>query len=119
VGRICRLTLMKVEPAVMTGDVQGFGEAITEIQLLVGEHFAPYQGGVYASPAGKRAADVALKRGAAGVGQSSWGPTVFALVRGEPAAAALGEELAALLGDDAAVSWTPARNRGAACEVEA
>jgi beta-ribofuranosylaminobenzene 5'-phosphate synthase len=119
VGRICRLTLMKVAPAVMTDDVQGFGEAITEIQLLVGKHFAPYQGGVYASPTGKRTAELALKRGAAGVGQSSWGPTVFALVRGEPAAAGLAEELGALLGDDAVVSCTPARNRGATCRVEA
>jgi beta-RFAP synthase len=119
VGRICRLTLMKLAPAVMTGDVQAFGEAITEIQLLVGEHFAPYQAGVYLSPTGKRAAELALKRGAAGVGQSSWGPTVFALVRGEPAAAGLAEELEALLGDDAAVSSTPARNRGATCEAEA
>jgi beta-RFAP synthase len=119
VGRICRLTLMRLAPAVMTDDVQGFGEAITEIQLLVGEHFAPYQGGVYASPAGKRAAELALKRGAAGVGQSSWGPTVFALVRGEPAAASLADELGALLGDDAVVSCAVARNRGATCEVEA
>ncbi len=117
VGRICRLTLMRVAPAVMTDDVLGFGEAITEIQLLVGEHFAPYQGGVYASPTGKRAAELALKRGAAGVGQSSWGPTVFALVRGESAAAGLAEELGALLGDDAVVSCTPARNRGADCQV--
>lgn len=119
VGRICRLILMKAAPALMTDDIQGFGEAITEIQLLVGEHFAPYQGGVYASPTGKRAVEFALKRGAAGVGQSSWGPTVFALLRGEEAAGALAEELRALVGDDALVSCTPARNCGATCRAEA
>src|SRR5262249_61947173 len=67
VGRICRLVLMKAAPSLVTDDIRGFGESITEIQLLIGEHFAPYQGGVYASPVGKRAVEVALKRGAAGV----------------------------------------------------
>ena len=47
VGRICRLTLMQVAPAVLTGDIRTFGAAITEIQEVVGEYFAPYQGGVY------------------------------------------------------------------------
>jgi beta-RFAP synthase len=118
VGRICRLVLMKAAPAVVTDDIRAFGEAISEIQCLVGEHFAPYQGGgMYASPAGKRAAELALKRGAAGAGQSSWGPTVFALTRGADAAAGLAGELAAVLGDSAAVWSTRVRNRGAACRV--
>jgi beta-RFAP synthase len=118
VGRICRLVLMKAAPAVVTDDIEAFGEAITEIQGLVGEHFAPYQGGgVYASPTGKRAVELALKRGAAGVGQSSWGPTVFALTRGEDAAAGLADELRGLLGGGASVWCTRARNRGAACRV--
>jgi beta-RFAP synthase len=118
VGRICRLVLMKAAPAVVTDDIRAFGEAITEIQCLVGEHFAPYQGGgIYASPAGKRAAELALKRGAAGAGQSSWGPTVFALTRGADAAAGLAGELAAVLGESAAVWSTRVRNRGAGCRV--
>jgi beta-RFAP synthase len=120
VGRICRLVLMKAAPAVVTDDIRAFGEAISEIQCLVGEHFAPYQGGgIYASPAGKRAAELALRRGAAGAGQSSWGPTVFALTRGADAAAALAGELAAVLGESATVWSTRIRNRGAACRVVA
>ena len=119
VGRICRLILMKAAPAIVTDDIQAFGEAISEVQRLVGEHFAPYQGGeVYASPTGHRAVELALKRGAVGVGQSSWGPTVFALTRGQEAAANLVEELEGVLGDEAAVWCTRARNRGAGCRVE-
>src|SRR5262245_65918555 len=86
VGRICRLTLMKVIPAVVTDDIDAFGEAITEIQVTVGEYFAPHQGGVYATATGLAAAEFAMRHGACGVGQSSWGPTVFALVRGEVSA---------------------------------
>ncbi|HEU5323689.1 MAG TPA: beta-ribofuranosylaminobenzene 5'-phosphate synthase family protein, partial [Methylomirabilota bacterium] len=100
VGRISRLLVMKVLPALLTDDVRAFGAGITEIQTLVGEHFAPYQGGLYATDAGRRLAERALKRGAAGVGQSSWGPTVFALTRGEAEARALGDELAEVLGPD-------------------
>ncbi len=114
VERISRLTLMKVLPAVVTDDIRGFGEAITEIQMLVGEFFAPYQGGVYATSTGKEVAELALKRGACGVGQSSWGPTVFALVRGEGAAAALAREIKRFLGDDRHLVFaTRANNRGA------
>ena len=119
VGRICRLVLMKAAPAILTDDVRAFGEAITEVQQLVGEHFAPYQGGgVYASPIGKRAVELARERGAVGVGQSSWGPTVFALTRGPAAAGALADELRQALGDDATVWCTRAGSHGARCRVE-
>ena len=82
VGRICRLTLMQVIPAVLTDDIRTFGAAITEIQAIVGEYFAPHQGGRFATQTGCEVTEHALARGAHGVGQSSWGPTVFALVRG-------------------------------------
>jgi beta-RFAP synthase len=119
VGRICRLILMKVIPGVVTNDIRGFGEAVTEIQALVGEHFAPYQGGVYACAAGERVAEFALKRGAHGVGQSSWGPTVFALVGGEADAAELAREIRALLGHEgASVICARASNKGAECREE-
>ena len=114
VERISRLTLMKVLPGVLTDDIRGFGEAITEIQTLVGEFFAPYQGGVYATPTGRKVAEFALRRGAFGVGQSSWGPTMFALVRGEAAATALQGEMRRFLGDDQSLVFaTRASNGGA------
>jgi beta-RFAP synthase len=117
VGRICRLTLMQVAPAVLTGDIRTFGAAITEIQDAVGEYFAPYQGGRFASPAGCEVAELARARGACGVGQSSWGPTVFALVLGEGAARALADSLRAALGDRLAwVGVSRARNQGASCQ---
>ncbi|HEY7142155.1 MAG TPA: beta-ribofuranosylaminobenzene 5'-phosphate synthase family protein [Methylomirabilota bacterium] len=116
VGRICRLTLMQVAPATLTGDIRAFGAAITEIQAAVGEYFAPVQGGPFATEAGCAVAELALARGAHGVGQSSWGPTMFALVRGDAAASALADSVRDALGDRLArVDVSPARNRGASC----
>jgi predicted sugar kinase len=36
VGRICRLALIQVAPAALTGDIRTFGAAVTEIQAIVG-----------------------------------------------------------------------------------
>ena len=116
VGRICRLTLVQVAPAVLTADIRTFGAAITEIQELVGEYFAPCQGGRFASRTGCEIAGLASARGAHGVGQSSWGPTVFALVESEARARALADEIWAAFGSDLArIDVSRARNRGASC----
>ena len=118
VGRICRLTLMQVVPATLTGDIRTFGAAITEIQTAVGEYFAPRQGGRYATVTGCEAAELLLARGAHGVGQSSWGPTVFALADGAAAASGLADSLRGAFGDRLAwVGVSRARNRGASCET--
>lgn len=120
VGRISRLTLMKIIPGVLTDDIHGFGEAITEVQTLVGEYFAPVQGGVYATETGARVAALALANGAHGVGQSSWGPAVFALVRGERDARALVRDLDACVGQATGnlVFHTRADNTGATWRTE-
>jgi predicted sugar kinase len=116
VGRICRLTLMQVAPAALGGDIRAFGAAVTEIQELVGEYFAPRQGGRFATETGCEVIELARARGAAGVGQSSWGPTVFALVRGEPAGHGLADDLRGAFGERlASVVVSRARNRGASC----
>lgn len=73
-------------PAAKNADCQGFGEALYRFGHLAGECFSAVQGGPFAN---QRVADlVAAIRtfGVAGVGQSSWGPTVFALVANQVAA---------------------------------
>jgi beta-ribofuranosylaminobenzene 5'-phosphate synthase len=50
VGRICRLLVMQVLPALVEADIGPCGTALTEIQALVGDCFAPLQGGRYATP---------------------------------------------------------------------
>jgi len=111
-GAICRLLLLKLLPALLEKDLSGFGQAVTEIQKLIGDYFAPVQGGQYASPQGLRIADYLLAQGAAGVGQSSWGPTVYGFTAKENQARLL-ENTRKLLGDEGLVWIASGRNQGA------
>jgi beta-RFAP synthase len=88
-AEICRIVLMQVLPACVTGDIAAFGAGITRMQDLVGDHFAPHQGGRYASPAVADALARAAARGVPGYGQSSWGPTGFLLAASEDEARTL------------------------------
>jgi beta-ribofuranosylaminobenzene 5'-phosphate synthase len=81
--RLCRLAVMQVLPALAEADLARFGAAIWEIQRIVGGHFAPAQGGWCASPAVGVALERLAEAGAAGVGQTSWGPTGFAFAGSE------------------------------------
>jgi beta-ribofuranosylaminobenzene 5'-phosphate synthase len=81
---LCRLALLGMLPALAEADLDAFGEAVYDFNRRVGEMFRPWQGDLYAHP--RIAALVAALRTherVRGVGQSSWGPTVFAVVRAE------------------------------------
>ncbi len=80
---LCRLTLMQLLPALAEENCDLFGAAITELQEYVGDHFAPAQGGRYCSPGVAQILPWLLEQGAKGIGQSSWGPTGFALFANE------------------------------------
>ena len=83
---LCRLVLTGLLPAVASADFDAFGEAVYELNARAGDAFAAAQGG--GTPARRRPPwwpDSAAS-GCRGVGQSSWGPTVFAVVRREEAA---------------------------------
>jgi beta-ribofuranosylaminobenzene 5'-phosphate synthase len=83
---LCRIVLTGMLPALAAADLEGFGEAVYEFNARVGNAFSPVQGGRYSGP-GVAALVTKLRGiGVKGVGQSSWGPTVFAVV-GSPGAA--------------------------------
>ena len=78
-AHLCRLVLMKALPALAECDIAGFGSAIKEMQVLLGDYFAAIHGGSRFSSPDVAAALAALEdEGAYGIGQSSWGPTGFA-----------------------------------------
>jgi beta-RFAP synthase len=81
VGQICRLTMLKLLPALAEHDIECFGDALTKIQVLTGNHFAQAQGGIYSSPTAAECIEFMKKTGAHGVGQSSWGPALYAVVK--------------------------------------
>jgi beta-RFAP synthase len=79
--RLCRLVLMQLVPGLKEVDIASFGSALTEIQRIVGGHFAAAQGGSpWTSPAVGELLKRAAELGATGIGQTSWGPTGFGLV---------------------------------------
>ncbi len=89
--RLCYLLMMQGLPAIVENDIDAFGGVISQIQFAVGQHFAPVQGGVYASQEVARVMPWLSGQGAVGVGQTSWGPTGFCAV----ASAANAEKLVA------------------------
>jgi beta-ribofuranosylaminobenzene 5'-phosphate synthase len=80
-GRICRLTIMKLLPALIECDIENFGEALTQIQIIVGDYFAEVQGGTYSSQTATEGIKLMQKLGVYGAGQSSWGPAFYGLAQ--------------------------------------
>jgi beta-RFAP synthase len=89
VERVSHLVLMQLLPALVQSDIGSFGAALSEVQRITGAWFAPQQGGVFAPGPGEALIRRLAEWGAAGVGQSSWGPAVYGLVDGGAAGRAL------------------------------
>ncbi|MFQ5658360.1 MAG: beta-ribofuranosylaminobenzene 5'-phosphate synthase family protein [Candidatus Methylomirabilales bacterium] len=118
VGAVCRLILMQLLPSLIEKEVRLFGQALTLIQQTVGGWFSPVQGGRYAVERAEEILDLMGAEGATGVGQSSWGPTLYGLVAGEEKARHLEERVRrALEGGVKVTTFTAApNNRGATIE---
>lgn len=112
--RLCRLVLLGLLPALAENDVEAFGEALHELNALAGEAFAAVQGGIYTGPHVADVVRIVRDLGVKGVGQSSWGPTVFALTGDVEHASFVAREAArqARLDPGATVIASPL-NRGA------
>ncbi len=83
--RVSHLVLMQLLPALVQGDIGSFGAALSDIQRITGAWFAAQQGGIFAPGPGETLVRKLAEWGAAGVGQSSWGPAVYGLVDGDAA----------------------------------
>jgi predicted sugar kinase len=75
--QLCRLVLLALVPAVIEKDLASFGEALEEVQVVVGSCFAAVQSGQFASTGSERLVAVMRAIGLQGVGQSSWGPCLY------------------------------------------
>jgi beta-RFAP synthase len=115
-ARIAQVVLTALLPALVERDVTEFGAALTRLQRLVGDAFAPAQGGTY-HPRAAGLVDALVRHGAAGAGQSSWGPAVYGVVGSEDEARALARRLEPDVGDGGRVEVVPFDNEGARVEV--
>ena len=82
-AHLCRLVMTRALPGLAEASMAEFGPAITEVQRIVGDHFAPAQGGRFASAGVADVLGWLEGRGVSCVGQSSWGPTGFAMLESE------------------------------------
>jgi beta-RFAP synthase len=109
---IAQLVLTSLLPALAEHDLAEFGAALTRLQRLVGEAFAPIQGGVF-HPQAAALVDALLAGGAAGAGQSSWGPAVYGVVGDEAAGSDLVSHMERELAGSGVVELVRFENEGA------
>jgi beta-RFAP synthase len=118
-ARLCRLVVMKLLPSLAERDLAGFAGAVKEMQIRLGDYYAPVQGGHrFTSPQVAAALAFLDREAAIGIGQSSWGPTGFAFAPSHVEAA----RLATLLrqkpeGGGLDIRVCAALNRGAEIKV--
>lgn len=92
-AQMCRLVLMGLAPAMLERDLPTFGQALYELQRIVGQCFAQAQGGIYADPSLEAIVMQIRQWGVHGIGQSSWGPTLYAVVESDDRARHLVSQL--------------------------
>ena len=113
-AHLCRHVLMQAMPALVEHDLTAFGSSIQELQAHVGDYFAPAQGGRYASKQVGAVLQHLERMGAACFGQSSWGPTGFAVFENAAEAEKRLQQLKMTF-TEPALTWMicSARNHGA------
>jgi beta-ribofuranosylaminobenzene 5'-phosphate synthase len=114
VGKICRQTMLKLLPALAEHDIKSFGEALTSIQETIGGYFAQVQGGKFTRADLADCIEYLRAIGVYGVGQSSWGPALYGVIKEEEAKQTLSKVNAYLrqhMGGEAFIA--KANNKGA------
>jgi beta-RFAP synthase len=115
-AHLCRYVLMQAMPAIVEQDLTAFGFAIQELQSHVGDYFAPAQGGRYASQQVGAVLQALQNMGVACFGQSSWGPTGFAVFENELEAEKHLQQLETMF-LDSHLSWKICSARNAGAEI--
>ncbi len=104
-------------PALEIGDFDTFSRTVFEYGKLSGEYYAKVQGGVYNGPVITAVVDTLRQLGAQGVGQSSWGPAVFAWCQDPSRANHLMQRVRDRLGRRVEIRSSPVRNQPALVSV--
>jgi predicted sugar kinase len=115
-AELCHQVLMRVLPAAAEGGFEPFAEGVSTVQQLIGDYFAPAQGGsMYTSAAVARLLEWIRPRYVAGIGQSSWGPTGFVILPSPARAAAVmaAAHAAGVVAPELSLQVVRGRNQGA------
>jgi beta-RFAP synthase len=109
----------RLVPAAATADFEGFAASVYRYGRWSGECFAARQGGPYNGPVLTKLVERIRDLGGEGVGQSSWGPTLFVAQPSQAAAEDFAQRLSAVsTGEELHTIITPPANSGARIDVE-
>lgn len=112
--RLCRIALLDLAGSIQENDFSAASKALSTFGDAVGSWFAPVQGGLFAHPAMRKLAEYLRSLGIDGVGQSSWGPTLFAMTSDRTTAQSLVEQIRGSgLADECSVRIAVPQNQGA------
>ena len=114
--KLRRLVEEQIVPAAESADFEMFGNALFDYGHTAGTCFWAIQGGPFASRRLESLVETIRALGIRGVGQSSWGPTLYALVADQRAAEKLVEQLSET-GGDLDLLIAPPNNAGATIEA--
>jgi beta-RFAP synthase len=113
-GALCHEAFLNLLPAAIEGHFAAFSESLFQFGHLAGSCFASLQGGPYAGAQVTQLVERCRALGVLGVGQTSWGPTVFALLPNEQESNEFIEKVAT---GDLNVIVARANNQGALIEM--
>ncbi|MBI4827972.1 MAG: hypothetical protein HY804_04065 [Nitrospinae bacterium] len=93
--RLARLVMREAPRALAQEDYRGFSRVVEMLQAAARRQFSRAQGGAAATPAGRNILAWLRAQGITATGQSSWGPTLFAILPSAEDAALLARRLRA------------------------
>ncbi len=119
-GSLRDMVLAHMLPALERRDLLAFGAYMADLQAYNGDYFAPVQGGRYASKDVESVLCWMESQGVACVGQSSWGPTGFAIMEEESFAKTICSQAQTVFEGMSHISYRicHGRNYGASVQVE-
>ena len=104
-------------PALQRSDLLAFGAYMQDLQAYNGEYFAPIQGGHYASHDVAQVLSWLQANGAPCVGQSSWGPTGFAILESQQHAEALLQQARLAFANKSNISFQIVRGKNTGAQI--
>jgi beta-ribofuranosylaminobenzene 5'-phosphate synthase len=108
-----RLILMKMLPALKEFNIKEFGEALTDLQNISDIKKSLIH------PIAKKCIEKMLENGAYGAGQSSWGPSIYGLVKGKHQAEKLTKTIKSFIDEEVGgeVFYSSVNNKGATIKI--
>jgi len=91
--RMLELARQAFQVVQVGGDFDQFTDCLEQYMHLGGQLFGPFQNGLYNGPQITEAVELARLAGLQGVGQSSWGPTVFGFAEDPKRAERMAQQL--------------------------